>query len=145
MKKLIRNFPTPTNVYIVGSDFKHEKETFKITDDYSSFRIQSAIEKGYMDTDGFVFVLTEGEFDNIKHKITDENQECTIINDFQGDLFLDLVSDETGESFLSGNVDLEDYIMHQMDDTDDSFDVILYIGNHKFKIVEINSLVDDLL
>lgn len=123
---LIKNFTEPTNVYIVGEDFKNLPETFSITDDYHSCAISNGFEKRYIDTDGFVFIYSEEEFNNNKHLIEYPSQEYVLLKNFVGEIHVKVV-DSDSNNILKKDVNLKDYLMYQTEEDTDFDDVVIVL------------------
>lgn len=109
---VIKTFNIPTNVYIIGNWFKDLDATFGITDDYSTLTISNGRQKMYMETDGWVHILSEQEFNDNKHRLEYPGDcEAMILPNFVGDLSVSVIA-EDGEDLLT-EYDPEEYLMHQ--------------------------------
>lgn len=137
MKKLLKTFNNQ-DVYILGYDITKITETFSITDDYHSLRLQFKDDYGYMETCGYCFILTQEELDLYRSKIEieDEDQDdtyCVKIPNYTGNIYLDVIDRDKNESVLEDNIDLREYILDQTteDLSEISFSILLEIGTER--------------
>ena len=137
MKKLLKTFNNQ-DVYILGYDITNIKETFSITDDYHSLRLQFKDDYRYMETTGFCFILTQEELDLYKSKIETENADsddiyCVKISNYTGNIYLDVIDDDIEESVLEEELDLEEYVLDQTteDLSEISFSILLEIETER--------------
>jgi hypothetical protein len=116
---ILKSYKTPTDVFICGIDFTHKQETFGITDDYSTIDVQFSDSKKYLDTCGFVFVLTREEIIEIKDAIDeDDGQNWVLLKDYVGDIELYFedengiypVGDIEGVRYISDNMPGDDWV-----------------------------------
>ena len=129
MPVLLRKFDTLTNVYIIGTDFKDEQETFSITDDYCSCNIKSEKNKTSIETDGFVFIYTEDELKSNYDKLWGEDSleaEVYVLKHFTGEITLKVIGRDTDKDMLNSELlnewfNIKEYIKHQSypEDNDD--------------------------
>ena len=138
MKKLLKTFNNQ-DVYILGYDITNIPETFGITDDYESLKLQFKDDYIYMETVGYCFVLTQEELDLYKSKIEidDVDQDdmyCVKISNYTGNIYLDIVNDDTNNSVLKKNLDLKEYIASQtIEDLSEIYYTILLEINTEIK------------
>lgn len=124
---ILREFNTPTKLFITGIDFKNILESFKITDDYCAMEVLLNEKSFYFDTCGFVFILTEEEFLKIKDKMDeDDSDDCLVINDFVGNIDLYMVS-PSGVKWLPDPIDFNEYLQYHDKPEDDWYDVFLQL------------------
>lgn len=117
MKKLLKSYINQ-DVYILGYDITKVIETFSLTDDYQSLRLQFKDDYSYMETVGYCFILTQEELDLYRSKIEVENSHqddtyCVKLTNYIGDIYLNIINDDTKKSVLKKNLDLSEYIMDQ--------------------------------
>lgn len=109
-KNIIKNIEEPTDIYIIGDDFTDKPETFAITDDYCSLTIRGDDGKeAYIETTGFVFILTKEEILNWKDYLDVEldpgYEDFTImlLKDYVGEMQL-VAEDDDGKDRLKENI-----------------------------------------
>ncbi len=49
--KIVKTYEKPTDIYIIGTDFKEQQEAFSLTDDYMSLTIKGTNGTICLDTD----------------------------------------------------------------------------------------------
>lgn len=132
---VIKTITQPQDIYIIGADYKGKEETFAITDDYHMLCVVNGKAKKYMDTDGYVFILTKEqllEWSDLMWEDPSEmdGQEGLVLHNFSGDIRLRVVT-EKGRDLLH-KFDNQNYVMHQIDDEsgEDVDDIILDIDPH---------------
>jgi hypothetical protein len=142
---LLRSFKQPTKVYIIGNSFQSEeiKPAFSITDDYHSCAVKSSKNRRYMETDGFVYILTEEEFQQYKDTLYEDSyQDAIVLENFEGDIYVSLVDSE-GNNVLEDKVDIDDYLCYQCKDGADIEDILVVLpdGYEIPKTVSVESLL----
>lgn len=88
---IIRTFDTPTNVHIIGNDFENLTETFSITDDYASFCLKMNDRVEYCDTCGFVYIMSDDEYDKYKDNMDYDDQCHIYIENYMGNIGIKLI------------------------------------------------------
>lgn len=113
LKKII----IPTTLIVLGTDVQGVTEAFKITDDYHTLMVSNGIDKTYLETDGFVFILTieelKGYIGKELIKIEDSGCEFIVLLDYVGELNLKVITD-SGKDILT-SFDPKEYLMHQVE------------------------------
>jgi hypothetical protein len=84
---IIREFLTPTDIYICGCDFRDITESFAITDDEATLRIRQGEDTRRIDTSGYVFIFTAEELLAVKDTM-DDFGEIFYIENYEGKLIL---------------------------------------------------------
>ncbi len=132
----VKTFTEKTDVFILlnaGNSTTFGADIL-VTDDECSVYINDK----YVTTDGFVYFVSkeqlQKEFDNwstCEPKYFDIDEEnILILKDFQGSIYLDILDNDDNDKslFTSGkiavtDIDLEDYVLHQIDEniTDSPF------------------------
>lgn len=117
---------------------------FQITDDYSNCAVKYDGKTYRLQTDGFVNILSMKEFDTQRKNFEDQNINFLFLPNFTGDIFLSVkVELDDGFEDMSHDIKLNDYILHQIDDTygydydNRSIDIVL---PNKTKVVEIKAI-----
>lgn len=144
----LAKFETPTDIVILGIDDEdvNNIETFKITDDESSFEIyQNGKAKLSLSSMGFASIMTLKEYQKLYKLKGEEMVECGIVEgvvipNFSGTIEIAALD---YDGVYHTNIDLSDYIHHQFDEeAPDGCEVIVNIpdGFSIFKLNEDMSL-----
>lgn len=136
---ILRTFNKPTNVFISGIDFINKPETFSITDDYCTFDVLLNNISGFLiDTCGFVFILSEEEFLEIKDSLDldDSSDNCLRITNFVGTIDLYMVS-PSGEKWLPASIDFSEYLEYQNPPEDDWYEVFLNLEGSYDSVIKV--------
>jgi len=106
---IIKTYTEPTDVFICGIDFINQPETFGITDDYCMLAVQFSDNKEYLDTCGYVYILSRNEIIKIKdHLDQDNGQNWLLLKDYLGDIKI-YFEDKIG-IYPIDNIDVESYL-----------------------------------
>lgn len=129
---IIKEYLEPTTIFILGCYFYDKPKTVMITDDESSFEIKTNKSSYWLDSIGFIYILTEKELDEY---LSDANTskdlhnssmpEYVKIENYVGKVILSVINSETDE-VIEKDYDLEDYISFQTDQ-DEWCDIILLL------------------
>lgn len=129
---VLRSFTEPTDVVILGfgytwflgytgSDYPltdEDQELIKtlenyergITDDYTLLSVRN----GYIETNGYVIVLTLDEHKKLRHLI-DHGTDSVYITDFVGDITIGVIDEDTKEYIKLNNPSEDYYILYDLD------------------------------
>ena len=125
----VKTFTEETDVFILlnaGNSTTFDAD-IQVTDDESSVYINDK----YVTTDGFIYFVSkeqlQKEFDNWStcepHYFDMCEENILMLKDFKGSIYLDILDDNDNDKslFTSGkiaitDIDLEDYVLHQIDD-----------------------------
>jgi hypothetical protein len=118
---IIKTIKEPQDIFIVGCWIAEEliSNGFKVTDDYSGFDVfvgsTSNPRTHSVECDGFGTILTAEEMVKYKDEIEESYEDCDIIMlpNFVGDIVVGAITDD-GERFE--DLDLDDYLIHQVDE-----------------------------
>jgi hypothetical protein len=143
---LIKTVETPQDIFILGAYVNGKQETFSITDDYATFKLTNGNKSYYVDTDGFVFILTRSELLEYKDLI-DENsysQEGVLLKDFSGDMVLRMISTEGNDMLSAADFDPKEYVMYQRSNEEEYDDIVLELseGTNMGKLMNIGDLLE---
>lgn len=129
MKQLLKQYNTPTDVFVFGiTDVKELEESIFLTDDYETLWIQfpDRIERFYIDTSGDFSILTRDQL-----SLIDEYSEgdLLVLEGFFGKLSIDVIGDVTETSLLKENFDKKEYLFEQLDEYNDTDnpEYVLYV------------------
>lgn len=133
MKHLLKSFPEPFTIYVMGCWFKGTDSTFGITDDYSScqcihkptdndgdnytsFRGENSNKS--IDTWGGVYIFTDTQLAIARQPMDDYdeaglNQEGFVIKDFVGDIYVDVINQD-GLSILKENPNMKEDLLYEI-------------------------------
>jgi hypothetical protein len=135
---VIKKIDTPQDIYVVGINFTDYSSTFGITDDEHLLCVTNDKEKRYINTSGYVSILTKEEFIASKTKLWEgdeenDNNEGFILKDFSGEFKVKVIT-QSGKDTLP-TYDPKEYMMYQMEriEGDDVDDYVLEIPSG-FKI-----------
>lgn len=124
---LLKNYPQPTTIYIVGNSFNDLNPTFSLTDDYQTLLIKSGSHKRFMETDGFCYIMSEAEFLKNKELLMDDSyQDFIKIENFEGDIYVKVI-DYDHKDILEDNATLDEYLMFQTKDDSHFSDVVVVL------------------
>lgn len=153
---IIKEFLEPTNVYILSDGLDHDKFTpdFKLTDDYQTLKVESNNSYTYLETMGFVYILTESELlnnlNNLELDSYGEN-EAILIKDYYGKIQLQVLIENKDYDIVDkitiDNFDKEKYIMYSpiVEDDKDIEDIVLSFDcEYRIKEVNLTELVKKL-
>lgn len=108
---ILRTFDEPTDVIICGIDFTHKPETFSLTDDYSMVAVANKDKIKFLDTCGFVYVLTREEANDIKDALDeDDGQEWILLKDYVGSIGIHFEDDDRNRFEIPQDTDLREYL-----------------------------------
>lgn len=138
MKNLLRRFDTPTNVIALGVDITGIPQSFSITDDYHTLDIRVANNQwaGMIETEGYVFILTDEEFlkyyDLIKYDEETSDKWMIVFKNFIGNIAVEVQNSDTREDLMIDDFEpLGEGILYQtideVDLNDISFEAVLKI------------------
>lgn len=139
-RKLIRTFTEPTTIVVIGKGFnwmqygEEYKHYFKsvvlntdheigIADDESYvdtiIKKGNEIKKGYMNTDGYVNVITREDLDKLMYNglFADDYFESIVLVDFIGSVYASVINSDTKERMILN--DSDDYILYSLENEDD--------------------------
>lgn len=144
----VKNITEPQRIYIFGSDFEGETQTFSTTDDYDTVDLYKDGKRlNTMDICGHCFIYTEEQYQANKHLLDEDSAggvDVVILEDFVGKILVDIrftnfdmqtrISTIESESLLKPNTDPTEYLKYETDVDDDdqrydnfSLDCILFI------------------
>ena len=143
----IKEYLEPTNVYILSDGLDCDKfiPDFKLTDDYQSLKVESNNSYTYLETMGFVYILTESELRNNLHNLELDNYgdyEAILVKDYVGKIQLQVLVE--GEDFNivdrinETNFIKEDYLMYSIGEEGDELEDIVLSFDCDYKIKEVN-------
>ena len=116
-KILLKEYKTPTDVFILG-DAEDTKPDFCLTDDECTLNIVRGLSSVCITTFGFGFILTKEELisaiGNIEYETIGEG---VFLEDFTGKIYV-VVENREGTAEFNENVDLEEYLYHQVGSDD---------------------------
>ena len=125
---IIKKIEVPQDVYIIGDWVKDFVESFKITDDESAFVLKNGEKTIWMNTSGFVYILTTEELILNKSSFEEGFADNVVIKNFSGELILRMKDTDGNDILTEENYDREEYLMHQewlnsSDEDDDEDDI----------------------
>lgn len=137
--KLLREYKTPESLVVLGSYVEGRGEDFSLTDDYAGLDIEIGGKNfGYIETDGFVNIMTVDAFLAVKDELDDNSiwdaQEAILLPNFVGEI---RVAGKDNGKYYDIDPDKE-HIMHQVDDV--HLDVVLELPKDTvcYKLTEKN-------
>ena len=134
--KSLTKFDTPTDIVILG-DYQDIGEKFEITDDESSFEIyQDGKSVAYLSSTGFGSVMTLKDYQKLQEEKGEEMSEWGIVEGvvvpkFSGTIGVAAID---YDGVYHTDIDLSDYIQHQLED---GGDVVINIPSG-FNIIKLN-------
>jgi hypothetical protein len=105
---VLKTFDIPQTIYIVGVDYQEKPEAFSITDDEHLCLIENNKKQTAINTQGFVFILSEEEFINWEDLLWEspEDYEYTdgvCLKNFTGNICLKVI-DKEGNDILTDSI-----------------------------------------
>jgi hypothetical protein len=118
MEILIKEYTTPTDIYIISTYLENLVPTLLIDDDEVSFKITDGKRINDLYTYGTVYIFTGEEFKNYlkNNKISSfDDEEIQYIRDYVGKITINKFIDNKISEFEQ-ELDLDDYIEHQIEE-----------------------------
>ena len=120
---IIKKIEVPQDVYIIGDWVKDFDESFKITDDESAFTLRNGDKTIWMNTSGFVYILTTEELIANKASFEEGFADNIVIKNFSGELNLKVINSDNNDIVTAENFDKDEYIYHQKWANSEDFDI----------------------
>lgn len=110
------------DIFIVANHIEGRDQDILLTDDYCGFDIRVGDKRvlKYIESDGFINILTLDELLKYKEEIIDINEDtpCIKLSNFCGDLSIIVVDEDKVEY---DDLDTSDYLWHQVDEAYDAY------------------------
>lgn len=113
---ILKKIETPQDIYVIGDYIENLEPLICLTDDEYPFDLKVGNNTpNFVETSGFVYILTKEELLTLKGKLNEDElfADNLVIENFCGEIVLKVISENNNDLVTNENFDPKEYICYQ--------------------------------